>query len=748
MTLLRSLSLLLVVLLVCCHSCLYAEPLPAPSKPSLKAVRIDGSLRLSGKLDDPRWNLAVPIEIGYEAQPGENIPAPQQTTVRVLYNADRVYFGFFCRDSNPSAIRAHITDRDKIFDDDFVALVMDTYGDYQRSYEFMVNPYGIQADLMRVGNNEDDSFDTIWESAASMNDSGWTAEMAIPFKSIRFPSQRVQTWYAMIGRIYPRASRSLLSWTPIDRNNPCFICQGGAIEGITGVESVTSADILPYVVGQQSGALRDDEDPGSGFENGRFRGRIGTGLRYAPSPDFAVEGVINPDFSQVESDAAQISVNSTFALFYPEKRPFFLQGAEMLKNETQTFYSRTINNPIASARVIGKSGALSYSYLAASDRNTPFIVPGEESSDYISTGRTSFSNIARARYDFGHESFAGAMVTTRNLSDAHNYVAGADWGYRFGGSYTFKGELFYSATKEVKDSLLLDDTRTFGGTGRTARFDGESYGGTSAFVSLRRDARDLSFNVSYQDRHPTFQAQSGFVPNTDTRVGSLSYQYTFYPSHGILDQWTISAEQGMHFNYDGVKKEQWFLPGLSAQFKSQTNVNILWFLVNDERFKGIRFDNINRVEININSRPLSALALFFSGEFGRFIDRSDTPSMGRGHELSVTAQMRPTSQLQVELAYSRARLSSVATGGLLFDGYILRGTGAYQFTPELFLRVIGQYNQFDKTMEVYPLVSYKLNPLTIFYAGSTYAMTDFGEPYRIRSTARQYFIKLQYLIRT
>jgi hypothetical protein len=727
---------------------LHAEDSLKTLKPSIQAVRIDGNVKLTGKLDDPRWNLAHPVESRYETQPGENTPAPQRTTTRILYNSEYVYFGFFCYDTKASAIRAHITDRDKIFDDDFVGIILDTYGDFQRSYEFMVNPYGIQGDLLRTVNNEDDSFDTIWQSAAAMNDSGWTAEMAIPLKSIRFPSQKDQKWYAVFARIYPRASRSLLSWTPSDRNNPCFVCQGGVINGITDIQSVTSVDVLPYIVGQQSGSTSDHTDPASRFENGKFKARFGGGLRYSPSPDFAVEGVVNPDFSQVESDAAQISVNSTFALFYPEKRPFFLQGADMFQNQTQTFYSRTINNPIGSARMIGKSGSLSYSYLAAEDRNSPYIVPGEESSDFISTNLESFSNIARARYDFGKETFAGAMVTTRNGAASHNYVAGMDWGYRFWDNYTFNGELFYSDTKELNDTALFSGTRTFGSTGHTAAFDGEQYAGTSANISFRRDARDLSFNISYQDKSPTFQAQNGFVVSNDNRFASAYEQYTFYPKNSVVDQWSVSADQGLHFNCDGRKKEQWIIPEVSAQLKSQTNINLQWFVLNDEYFRGVRLDHINRVECNINSRPVGGLVLSFNGSFGRFINRADAPSMGTGHDISMTVQTRPTSQLQIELSYSRARLSSVSTGELFYDGYIARAVGTYQFTAEVFLRVIGQYDQFNKAIDFYPLISYKLNPLTIFYAGSTYSMTDFGAPYGVRDTARQYFIKLQYLFRT
>jgi len=721
---------------------------PDSTRPEIRAAKIEGNLKLTGNLDDPRWNTAQPVLLNYEIQPGENTPAPQKTIARVLYNTDYVYFGFDCKDTDPAAIRAHISDRDKIFDDDFVGIILDTYGDYQRAYEFFVNPFGIQADLLRTGYNEDDSFDAVWETAGARNKDGWTAVMAIPFKSIRFPASQEQKWSLTLGRIYPRASRAFFSWTPNDRNNPCLQCQGGYLTGISGVQSVSSVELLPYVVGQQSGQVADDSDPSSRFENGKPKGRVGGGIRFSPTPDLAFEAVVNPDFSQVESDATQISVNSTFALFYSEKRPFFLVGADMFQNQTGTFYSRTINNPIGGARAIGKSGSLSFSYLAAADRNTPYIVPGEEGSDVVQTDVESFSNVARGRYDFGNETYVGGMVTTRNSARAHNYVGGLDWNYKFMGNNSFRGEVFLSDTKELTDLNLFSDTRQFGSTGRDAAFNGEQYSGSGTYLSLRHDGREYSANLQYQDRSPTFQAQDGFVPSNDNRTAMFNQWYSFYPNSAVVDMWAPEIDAGIHYNYEGVKKEQWVVPNVYAQLKGQININAVYFLVNDELFKGVQFRNINRVSFNLNSRPVSVLSLSGNFAFGRFINRTDAPALGTGHTIYLTALIKPTSQFQIELDFSRARLRSVGTGDLFFDGYIARTVGIYQFTSELLLRLIGQYDQFNNKIDIYPLFSYKLNPYTIFYAGSTYSLSDYGPPFGTEQTVRQYFLKLQYLIRT
>ncbi len=205
---------------------------------------------------------------------------------------------------------------------------------------------------------------------------------------------------------------------------------------------------------------------------------------------------------------------------------------------------------------------------------------------------------------------------------------------------------------------------------------------------------------------------------------------------------------GLHFNYDGIRKEKWTVPYLWANLKSQTNINVTYLALNDELYKGFQFTNIHRGELAIYSRPASYLNLQFDGWFGRFIKRSDAADAGEGHTIDFTALIKPTSQLEIDLSYSRARLSSIATGELFYDGYIARAVGIYQFTPEVFLRVISQYDEFNKAVSVFPLISYKLNPYTIFYVGSTYDLSDFGNPYGFRETSRQYFLKLQYLFRS
>jgi hypothetical protein len=716
------------------------------TRSTLRTTRVDRSINLTGRLDDPLWSQATPALFAYEVQPGDNTPAPQRTEVIVLYTDKYLYFGFRCHDTRPAEIRSNVCDRDKIFQDDHVAVLLDTYCDSQRGYGLAVNPHGIQGDMITTINGDDMNFDMVWLSAASLNDSGWSAEIAIPFKSLRYPDEDEQTWQIHLTRICPRASLIRISWMPLDRNNPGTLSQAGLLAGLKGIPTAGTVELLPYVMGQQTGFLRDGDNPSSGFQNDPIGGRAGGSIQYAPGPDFTLDAVINPDFSQVETDADQISVNSTYALSYAEKRPFFLPGQDLL--QTPMYYSRSINNPLVACRVMGKKGGLSYMYLVAFDRNTPFDIPGEDESDTFSTDMQSTANIGRARWDFGDETYAGGMLLARNIEDGHNYVAGMDWSYKFSGNWYFSGETFFSHTKERNDSLLFFSQREFGNTGHTAGFDGESYHGTGLHAVLAHAARHHNANLVYNDFSPTYQAYNGLFSQTDYRQVYLSYAYTLYPESSFVDRAQFSVESNLQYNHAGIQKEQFLLPGIRLLMKGQTDISLSYAGFYDERFRGRLFQRVHKVLFDIATRPLGEVTFTLSGQAGKAIFRSDDPVMGKGYNATAAVEVHPTSTLNLALSYARARLTDFKNGELFYEGYILRSVVGLQFSQEAFFRAIVQYNSFDRTFSVYPLFSYKLNAFSMFYAGSTGDFADYGHDIGFRPTARQYFVKLQYLIRS
>ena len=715
-----------------------------PAKPVMQVLKIDKQIEMTGKLDDPVWQNASPIGLSYEIMPGENIPAPQKTYVKALYDDKNIYFGFQCFDTNPGQIRANISDRDKIFQDDCVGVIIDTYGDSQRAYELIINPFGIKADLMRTGNNEDDSFDMIWHTAAVRDEKGWTAVMAIPFSSLNFPDKEEQNWSLLVMRILPRASRSQISWTPNDRNNPSILSQAGVLSGMKNIKSGGLVELLPYMMGQKSGYKTDFNNPGSGIKYDPIIGRFGGSIKYSPSTSFSLEAVINPDFSQIESDADQISVNTTFALQYDEKRPFFLTGRELL--QSPVYYSRSINDPLYAGRILGKTGGLTYMYLGAYDRNTVFVIPGEEMSSTIPTSMKSVVSVGRVRYDFGDEIYVGGTLLARNLDGGHNYSFGADFKYKFWNNWYISGEVHLTQTKELNDTTLFAAPRSLGSTSYNAAFNGENFSGTAIDAQLKHNSRAYSLNVEYIDVSPTFQAYNGIVTSTAYRGINMGHEYTIYPENSFIDQASLSVNSDMKFNYDGKKKEQVIQPGVYFSFKSQTSLSVSYLLVNDENFFGKELEGVHRLSFNIQSRPVKEASLYFSGQVGNFIFRSRNPVVGEGHNLSVQLQLKPTSKIDISFSFSRSRLGSKETDEIFFDGNIYRAVAIYQFNPEMMFRTILQYNTFDKTFQLYPLFSYKLNAFTTFFAGATSNYLNYEGEYGFRNTEQQYFVKLQYLL--
>ncbi len=716
----------------------------SPQKPAINAVKIDKPINLTGKIDDPEWALAQPVELKYEIMPGENIPAPQRTVVRALYDDKNVYFAFKCYDTDPGKIRANISDRDKIFQDDMVGIILDTYGDYQRAYEIFVNPYGIKADLMRTQNNEDPSFDIIWNSAASINKDGWSAEVAIPFSSLNFANKKEQVWTIALLRILPRASRAQISWLPYDRNNPSLLAQSGELKGIKNIQSGGGVELLPYAMGQKSGYLSNSDNPNSGIKYDPIIGRIGGGIKYSPSANFSIDAVINPDFSQIESDADQISVNTTFALQYEEKRPFFLTGRELL--QTPVYYSRSINDPLYAGRILGKSGALTYMYMGAMDRNTIIVVPGEDMSSTVATEKKSLVNIGRLRYDFGDESYIGAILMGRNIEDAHNYSIGFDYNYKFWNNWYIRGEIHLANTKELNDTALFNSDRRLGNTNHTAAFDGENYSGIGLESMLSHDSRSYGFQLEYTDISPAFQVYNGIITSTGYRKIFMNHYYTIYTENSFLERTTFSINGDMRFNFEGTKKEQFVQPGVSFSLKGQTDIYVGYLLVNDEVFFGKDLRGVRRIQFNAQTRPTNEVSFMLSGQVGNFIYRSDDPVVGWGHNISATVQIKPTPQLDVSLSYTRARLGEKDADNLFYDGNIYRAVAIYQFNPEIFVRTILQYNTFSKEIQVYPLFSYKLNAFTKFFAGVTSNYLNYENNYGFRNTDQQYFVKLQYLL--
>ncbi len=316
-------------------ACAWALPLAGeePPPPSFVLPRLTQPIRIDGDLSDPGWAEAAKVETFYETNVGDNVAPPVRTVGWVGYDSRFFYVAFRCDDPDPKKIRAPFVDRDNVFSDqDFAGIILDVKNDRRSAYELFVNPRGIQDDAIinDATGNEDFSPDVFWQSAGRIDATGWQVEMAIPLSSLRYPNKDPQTWAIILYRNYPRAFRYQMFSARLPRGSNCFVCHFGTLEGISGLPGSSHIVAAPYAAGSNTKTYPGSDAYDGAGDNEVTKGKVGLDVKWAPDTRTILDATINPDFSQIESDVAQISANERFALFYPEKRPFFLEGVDLL----------------------------------------------------------------------------------------------------------------------------------------------------------------------------------------------------------------------------------------------------------------------------------------------------------------------------------------------------------------------------------------------------------------------------------
>ncbi|MGB5512401.1 MAG: DUF5916 domain-containing protein, partial [Woeseiaceae bacterium] len=407
----------------------------------------DLPVTIDGVLDEAAWQDATAIKVNIETEPGENIPARVETVAYVLENGVSLYVAFDARDPRPAAIRAYLQDRDSAWNDDFVGIVIDTYNDERRAFEFFVNPLGVQMDLTNddVNKNEDESWDAIWDSAGAINDDGFVVEMEIPLSQLRFPhSDGKQTWGIELLRFYPRDKRYRLSNNVKDRSINCYLCQFAKISGLEGVRPGRGLEIVPTLTGSRT---ESTDEPGfTPLQSGGTETDVGVSIRWGITPDMTANLAINPDFSQVEADVAQLDVNNQFALSFPEKRPFFLEGADYFSSPINAVFTRTVADPEVGAKITGKRDAHTYGVFVAQDAATNLLFPGAFGSDSTETTEDNTVFVGRYSRGFGDASSVGALLTSRGGDEYSNVVGGLDFRWRISDQHAIRGQFLRSET--------------------------------------------------------------------------------------------------------------------------------------------------------------------------------------------------------------------------------------------------------------------------------------------------------------
>ncbi|PEN13634.1 hypothetical protein CRI94_10030 [Longibacter salinarum] len=739
-----------------------AGPLPAecpapaafqPKKePEISVSRLSAHIDVDGRLDDTGWSNAAKITGFTEIRPGDQKAPPVCTEAWIGYDDSHLYVAFRAFD-RPDEVRASLRNRDEIFQDDFVGIIIDPFGDAAQAYEIFANPLGIQGDLlMRSGGGEDIGFDIVYESKGRITKDGYVVEMAIPFSSLRFPDRDVQGWKTTFLRTRPRSSRQQFSWSTVSRDDPCFMCQFGTMSGLEGIRPSTSLDIIPSVVGSQSAEAPSE---GASLDNGRLSMEPSMTVRYGITPSLGAEVTVNPDFSQVESDAAQVDVNSTFALSFPERRPFFQEGSDLFQTPIDVVYTRSINAPSVAAKTTGKFGRTSIAVLSAVDEETPMLLPFAESSTAVNAGQSA-SQVARVRQTFGENSFAGATLTDQRLLDTQGSgtVLSADAGVQMFSKYRLEGQVALSQTHEPVESdwtagnSTVDDADAFG-DGYTPELDGERFWGSAAYARFRRDARHYSANVTARRFAPTFRTPNGFQRRNDYQQLSTWHSYGMYMEDRWIERLDPAISSYVEWTTDGQPRETQGQLSVQSMWKRQTFVYASTSF-RREVFAGKAFERLTNWFVEINSNLSEPVRLGFNVNGGRDIYRTDMPETGRIFNASIWATFQPIQRLVIQ---PNLRFASMRDGDdFFYRGYIGRAKTSVQITRSLSTRLVTQYNHFDGSFVVEPLVSYEINPFTVFYVGSTH---DYSVPDEqlesstspLTPTSRQFFFKFQYLLR-
>ena len=682
-------------------------------RPTLRPGRSDVRPDIDGRLDDVIWQDAIHITEFVQQNPVEGAPATEDTDVWIAYDSQNLYIAVHAHYSDPSIMRANRVDRDQSFDDDNISFYFDTFLDQQRAYLFSVNGYGVQGDAIvnarGFGRSNrrrstgsfsafrggiptgDNSWDALFSSGGQTVADGYTAEVAIPFKSLRYPERDQglpHRWGFQIVREI-RGKDEFQVWAPVTRNVSGFLTQAGLLEGMTNLSLSRNLEIMPTFTGVQYGSLNQQGK----FVDGDPSPEGGVNVKYGITSNLIADFTYNPDFSQIESDLPQIEVNQRFALFYPELRPFFLEGAEIFSPQRGmvTFVNtRTIVDPEFGGKITGKVGNTTVGLMIANDE-----APGRtDSSTDSAFGETANNIVGRARYDLYAESYVGALVTHREFLDTHSTLGALDGNFRLGQTQSLS---FQAVQTDHRDLEQMDR-------------EGQMFN-----LSWRFTDRHWTSFISLYTLSPDFRTDIGFVRRVDQKQGFSSLGYTFRPESWVVS-WGPSVRYNWNHDFNNVLQDLDKRVAFDATFARNISVNSQ-FQDEMERFGGINFQKqAGRIGGQVStSRRVSVGGYYEYGDLVRYVEN---PYLGRGSTGSFFAALRPLSRFQSEINLRTSDFIDPRTGDdLVFDVKILRALSTYQFTDRFLLRNISEYNTFDKTVDLNLLFTYRLNAGTAFYIG-------------------------------
>lgn len=738
----------------------FAQPreavIPAVSPAAVPAVPADpavspsdvphssASFTIDGVLDDDIWAEALMIELLIETNPRENMPAPVETRAYIVENGSTLLVAFDAKDPNPGNIRAYLRDRDSAYDDDYVGIVVDTFNDARRGFEFFVNPFGVQMDLTQddVERSEDDSWDAIWDSAGRINGDGFAVEMAIPFSQLRF--QRAageQTWGIDVLRFYPRENRLRLSNNSRDRGRNCYLCQFAKIRGFANAEPGKDLEIVPSLTASRT----DQRDPDTGaLAQGDGDEELGMTVSWGITPDVTANLALNPDFSQVEADVPQLDVNNQFSLFFPETRPFFLEGIGYFSTPIEAVFTRTVADPDVGAKLTGRNDDNAYAVFLADDAVTNLLFPGALTSSTEVLDQSNRAFVGRYNRGFGNASTLGALVTQRSGDDYRNDVAGIDGRFRISDRHSVRFQYLDSET-EYPNAVVTAFDQPEG-----------SFGGEAARIEYDFSSRQWWGDWSFQSIDPGFRADSGFVTQVDIEQhnGGLGRIW-----HGDGDEWWNQLRVGMSLEHTEDSAGQLLGRRVQSFFSFNGPLQSYFEIGMNRRqqfWEGVLYDG-EEMFMYGQVRPRGGLNLSLSVNRGDQVDFANS-RLGKQLRVEPTVNWNVNRHLLLRLRHSSLQLDN-RQGENVFDAELTDLRLTWQFNVRSFLRFTGQRREVKRNVALFVrsdtqsetlslgsqlLYSYKLNPQTVFFLGYADNHFDDDDFDGLTRLDRSVFIKLAY----
>ena len=759
-------SLLTGLLGLCLLPMANAQTQPAP----ISIPFVAGEVEVDGALNEPQWQNAQRVELDYVVRPFENTTPPVATHALVFEDGETLYVGFVASDPNPEDIRAFYRDRDKTWGDDLVGIKLDTFNDSRLAYQFFVNPYGVQSDSIEneMTGRESDSWDTIWQSEGQIGEDGYVVEMAIPLRTLNFKEgERNKVWGAEFVRFYPRKDTYRISNTPIDRNNSCTLCQLEEVEGFENATQGENLALVPTLV-MARGRERDPTESLDWDYNDKQE--VGLDVKWGITPEVSLLATLNPDFSQVEADVAQLSINNNFSLFFEEKRPFFLENADYFSSNFNLVYTRNISSPDYGAKLTGRIGDNTLGVFVANDESTTFLVPGNLGSSVAELDEESINVALRYRYDVTKDLSVGLVSTLRDAGDYHNYVNGVDVKYQITEQDTLRAQVVHSDT-QYPDDLFLDfcdndcsEPEDLSEAALRTMKDG-SFTDLAYRVDYTHQERDWFFRARHVARGADFRGDLGFESRADQKFNVLGGGYIWYNENSWWNRIELSGDWDKTENDNGelIEEEREMAIHINANYQSYGRLQY----VSRDRV-GLRIDE-STLDIDGNTtlfnedfwrvvaeaRPSS---MFFMGVRVDVGDQIDFANNRLGEKVFVRPRLDWNIGKHLQLRFRHTYSALDADGADVFTANLTDARITYQFDQRQFLRLIAVYSDIsrnpdnylddvtaeDKSLGFQLLYSYKINPLTKFFVGYSDSAFSDDDITSMTTTEQSVFMKFSY----